>query len=248
MVDGYFDTPELPGSRWRIHDGNRPSPPVVKPGSFSTQSTAGEPPEDAIVLFDGTTLSEWKSVSGNEARWKLVEGNAMEVVGGTGDIRTVRDIGSCQLHLEWRAPTEISSHGQGRANSGVFLLGLYEVQILDSYDNPTYADGLAGAIYGQFPPLANACVPPGSWHVFDIVFETPLYEMDQLASPATMTVFHNGVLLHLRQAMHGPTKHRELANYETRHGPTGPLVLQDHGDPVQFRNIWVRELDRVQAE
>lgn len=247
MADGYNDTPFLPGCRWRIHDRDRPAPPIVSPGSFSTQSEPGAPPSDARVLFDGSNLDEWLSVRGGSAAWKIVAGNAMESVGGTGDIRTKRDFGSCQLHVEWRTPTAISASGQGRGNSGVFLLGLYEVQVLDSYENPTYADGLAGAIYGQFPPLANACMPPGSWQTFDIVFETPQFGSESLQRPATMTLFHNGVLAHLRQTMHGPTKHRELASYQIAHDPKGPLVLQDHGDPVQFRNIWIRELAGIQA-
>ena len=245
---GYSDTPFLPGAKWRVHDVERPAPPVVSPGSFSTQSVCGEVPSDASVLFDGTSLSQWTAMNGNDAGWRLVDGLAMEVEGGTGDIRTKAEFGSCQLHSEWRAPTEIKSDSQGRANSGVFLMGLYEIQVLDSFENPTYADGLAGAIYGQCPPLVNACVPPGAWHVFDVVFEAPSFESTALLSPAYLTVFHNGVLIHLRQELQGPTKHRELASYKSAHGPCGPLVLQDHGDPVRFRNIWIRELERLEAE
>ncbi|MCY4143485.1 MAG: DUF1080 domain-containing protein [Gammaproteobacteria bacterium] len=248
MTDGYDDTPFLPGGKWRIHDRDRPVPPIVSPGSFSSQESQGSPPDDAVVLFDGSNLDAWVSVRGGTAGWKLVAGNSMETVRGTGDIRTKREFGSCQLHLEWKAPTAISASGQGRGNSGVFLLGLYEVQILDNFENPTYADGLAGAIYGQFPPLVNACLPPGVWQTFDIVFETPEYESGHLKNPATMTLFHNGVVAHLRQSMQGPTKHRALADYQTAHGPKGPIVLQDHGDPVQFRNIWIRELAAMQAE
>ena len=240
---GYSDTPVLPGSRWRVHDSERPLPPVVSTGTSSTL----QPPSDARILFDGSSFDSFRSVRGGDAGWRIVENEAMEVVGGTGDIRTRDDFGSCQLHVEWMSPSTVKSSGQGRGNSGVFLLGLYEIQVLDSFDNPTYADGLAGAIYGQNPPLVNACRPPGDWQSFDIVFESPQYESNRLMSPASMTVFLNGVLVHLRQKMQGPTKHRELANYETPHGPKGPLVLQDHGDLVRFRNIWIRELERIQA-
>jgi hypothetical protein len=241
LPKGYTDTPAIPGTSWRVHDIDRPAPPVVTPGQ------AGAAPSDAVVLFDGANLDAWAGRDGGDARWQLVDGNAMEVTPRTGDIHTRESFGSCQLHVEWRAPTEITADSQGRGNSGVFLLGLYEVQVLDGYENPTYADGLTGAIYGQFPPLANASVPPGEWHVFDIVFETPVYEGGELRSPAYMTVLHNGVLMHHRQEIQGPTKHRALASYYPPHDTTGPVVLQDHGDRVGFRNIWIRPLDRLQA-
>lgn len=242
LPKGYTDTPIIPGSRWRVHDIDRPMPPVVTPGSFSTQDQAGTAPSDAIVLFDGSSLDQWRNRQNEAAQWQLVDGDTMEVVPRTGDIHTAEAFGSCQLHVEWRAPTEIYADSQGRGNSGVFLLGLYEIQVLDGYENPTYADGVTAAIYGQYPPLVNSCVPPGQWHVFDAVFETPIFKDGKLEKPAFMTVFHNGVLVHLRQEMQGPTKHRELADYLTPHGPEGPLVLQDHGDKVQFRNIWIRNL------
>ena len=247
LAKGYSDTPIIPGSKWRVHDSDRPEPPVVAPASSSTQEYPGSPPGDALVLFDGSNLDSWSSVRGGDAGWQLVDGVAMEVVPRTGDIRTNVAFGTCQLHVEWRAPTEIYADSQGRGNSGVFLLGLYEVQVLDNFENPTYADGIAAAIYGQYPPLANAAVPPGQWHIYDIVFEAPSFDDGALVKPAYMTVFHNGVLMHLRQQMQGPTQHRNLANYETPHGPKGPLVLQDHGDKVQFRNIWLRELESLQA-
>ena len=247
LPKGYSDTPVIPGSTWRVHDIERPEPPVVEPATFSTQEQHGSPPGDAIVLFDGSNLNSWSSRRGEAAGWQLTNGDAMEVVPRTGDIQTKDHFGSCQLHVEWKAPTEIYADSQGRGNSGVFLIGLYEVQVLDNHENPTYADGIAAAIYGQYPPLANAAVPPGSWHVYDIVFESPRYDGNTLLQPAFMTVFHNGVLMHLRQEMQGPTQHRNLANYESPHGPKGPLVLQDHGDKVQFRNIWIRELESLQA-
>lgn len=242
LPKGYTDTPIIPGSKWRVHDIDRPMPPVIEPGTFSTQEQPGKPPSDAIVLFDGSNLDGWRNRQNESAQWQLVDGDAMEVVPRTGDIHTAEAFGSCQLHIEWRAPTEIYADSQGRGNSGVFLLGLYEIQVLDGYENPTYADGVTAAIYGQYPPLVNACVPPGQWHVFDVVFESPIFEDGELKKPAFMTVFHNGVLVHLRQEMQGPTIHRALADYLTPHGPKGPLVLQDHGDKVQFRNIWIRRL------
>lgn len=242
LPKGYSDTPMIPGQSWRVHDIDRPMPPVVEPGSYSTQDSRGMPPSDATILFDGSSLAEWRNRQGNAAEWQLVDGHAMEVVPRTGDIHSAQEFGSCQLHIEWSAPTEIYADSQGRGNSGVFLLGLYEIQVLDGYQNPTYADGVTAAIYGQYPPLVNACVPPGQWHVYDIVFESPSFDGEKLVQPAYMTVFHNGVLVHLRQKMQGPTMHRALASYATPHGPKGPLVLQDHGDKVRFRNIWVREL------
>ena len=248
LPKGYRDTPVLPNSRWRVHDIDRPRPPVVTPPAPSTAQRAARPPSDAVVLFDGANLDAWRGRDGGPAAWTLVDGDAVEVSPGSGDIHTEEAFGSCQLHLEWRAPTAIRADSQGRGNSGVFLLGRYEVQVLDGYENPTYADGAAAAIYGQYPPLVNACVPPGEWHVYDIVFEAPVYEGGALASAAHMTVLHNGVLVHHRQRMQGPTVHRALASYDEAHGPTGPLVLQDHGDPVGFRNIWLRPIRSFVAE
>ena len=247
LPKGYSDTPEIPGQRWRVHDIDRLAPPVVSPGSNSTQSQIGTPPSDAIVLFDGSNTDAWSNRAGETCGWSSVDGKAMEVSPRTGDIKSKQEFGTCQLHVEWRAPTEIYADSQGRGNSGVFLLGLYEIQVLDGYDNPTYADGLTASIYGQFPPLVNVCVPPGHWHSYDVVFETPEYVDGLVTKPAYVTVFHNGVLVHLRQEMQGPTKHRALASYAEPHGPKGPLVLQDHGDKVQFRNIWIRELDALRA-
>ncbi len=248
LPKGYRDTPALPGSQWRVHDIDRPPPPVVQPPTFSTQERPGQPPSDAVVLFDGAGLDAWVGRDGGAPKWNLVAGDAMEVEPRTGDIRTRESFGGCQLHVEWSAPTAISADSQGRGNSGVFLLGLYEVQVLDGFDNPTYADGLPASIYGQYPPLANACVPPGQWHVYDIVFEPPVFDDGKLVSPAYMTVLHNGLLVQHRQHIQGPTKHRQLASYDDPHGPTGPLALQDHGDRVRFRNIWLRPIDRFQAE
>ena len=238
---GYTDTPTLPGSQWTVHDPRRPQPPVVAPGTV---------PGDAITLLgetvDAEQLDNFRSLDGAAIDW-LITDSVLEVKPRSGDIRSVEEFASCQLHIEWRAPTEITATSQGRGNSGVFLMGLYEVQVLDGYKNPTYADGHTAAIYGQHPPLVNACVPPGSWHRYDIIFEAPTYAAGQLTQPAFLTVFHNGVLAHLRAKLAGPTRHRELASYPESHPQTGPVVLQDHRDRVQFRNLWVRRLERLEA-
>ena len=248
MPTGYKDTPLLPGTRWHVHDSDRPRRPIVVPPTASSQTQQGLPPSDAVVLFDGSSLDQWRSRSGGEAAWTLMSDDRMEVAPGAGDIETRDHFGSCQLHVEWRAPTEIRGESQGRGNSGVFLLGLYEIQVLDGFENPTYADGEAASIYGQYPPLVNACVAPGIWHSFDVVFETPEFEDGNLSRPAYLTVFHNGLLVHLRQKLQGPTLHRGLAEYTKEHGPKGPLKLQDHGDKLQFRNIWIREISSFVAD
>ncbi len=230
---GYSDTPFLPGGQWRVHDASRPVPAVVTVGA-----TPGAPPSDAIVLFDGKDLSKFEGEKG-EAKWKIV-GTAMEV-NGTGSIHTRDAFGDCQLHVEWAAPPAPEGHSQERGNSGIFLMGRYEVQVLDSFDNPTYADGQAGALYGQFPPLVNACRKPGEWQTYDIVFRAPRFENGALVKPGRVTLFHNGVLVQDAQELLGATRHREVATYEA-HDAALPLELQDHGNPVRYRNIWIRKL------
>jgi len=237
---GYDDTPMLPGSKWKVHDGTRPQPRIVTPGTFSTQKKPGQPPSDAIVLFDGKDSSKWVGRDGGPIQWK-VEGGVMEVT-RTGDIETKEHFGDCQLHIEWAAPAEVKGESQGRGNSGVFLMGRYEIQVLDGYNNVTYADGITAAIYGQYPPLVNACRKPGEWQTYDIFFVAPRFEGEKLISPAYATVVHNGVLVHHHQELLGPTGHRTLSSYKEPHPPKGPLRLQDHGDPVRYRNIWVRPL------
>lgn len=236
---GYDDTPMLPGSKWRVHDGTRPQPKIVASGTASTQDTPGQPPSDAIVLFDGTDVSQWIGHEG-AVKWK-VEHGYMEVT-RTGNIETREHFGDCQLHLEWAAPAEVRGDSQGRGNSGVFLMGRYEIQVLDGYHNPTYADGITAAIYGQYPPFVNACRKPSEWQTYDVFFVAPRWEGQRLISPAYMTVVHNGVLVHHHQTLMGPTGHRIVSSYDVPHPPQGPLMLQDHGDPVRYRNIWVRLL------
>jgi len=223
-----------------IHSLTRPQPLVVDPGPYPGMS---RPPSDAIVLFDGTTLAGWQSVEqkGQPARWKVADGY-MEVVAGTGNIATKRGFGDVQLHVEYMAPLPVESEGQGRGNSGVFLMSIYEVQVLDSYQNPTYADGLAAAIYGQYPPLVNGCRPPGEWQTYDIVFHRPRFDSSgTVTRPARMTILHNGILVHDDVELTGPTGHKQRPPYSA-HADALPLMLQDHGNPVRFRNIWVREI------
>lgn len=196
------------------------------------------PPSDALILFNGKDLSSWKSAD-KDARWKLDDG-VMEV-NGTGTIETRETFGDIQLHVEWAAPAVVESSSQGRGNSGVFLMGRYELQVLDSFDNRSYSDGQAAAMYGQYPPLVNACRKPGEWQTYDIVFRAPRFEGERLLKPATLTVLHNGVLVHDAEAFLGATAHRALAKY-SQHAAQGPISLQDHGNPVRYRNIWVRRL------
>ncbi len=224
--------------KWSIHDETRPQPPVVELGP------AGPPvpsPSDAAILFDGRDLSKWVTGKGEPAGWK-VENGYMEVVEGTGSIRTRESFGDCQLHVEWASPARVVGAGQGRGNSGVFLMDTYEVQVLDCYNNKTYPDGMTASIYGQFPPLVNACRKPGEWQTFDIVFHAPRFGAgEKLLHPALMTVFHNGILVHDDVELTGPTAHKARPPYEAHAGKL-PVSLQDHGHPVRFRNIWIRGL------
>jgi len=224
--------------KWAIHDMNRPLPPVVDPGPAGPPVPA---PSDAVVLFDGKDLSLWENAKGGPAGWK-VENGYMEVVAKTGSIRTKKGFGNCQLHIEWAAPALVSGEGQERGNSGVFLMDTYEVQVLDSFNNRTYADGQAAAIYGQYPPLVNASRGPGEWQTYDIIFHGPRFDADgKLVEPARMTVFHNGVLVHDNVELTGPTAHKARPPYRA-HADKLPLSLQDHGNPVRYRNIWLRAL------
>jgi hypothetical protein len=233
-------TVAAPREAWPIHSMDRPRPVVVNPG------TAGSPanrPSDAISLFDGTSLANWRSAdsAGGEARWK-VENGYMEVVRGTGSIATKQMFRDVHLHVEWATPAVVTANGQNRGNSGVFLMERYEVQVLDSWQNDTYPDGQAGAIYGQFPPAVNASRPPGEWQSHDIVFHAPRFDAaGRVTAPARMTVFHNGILVHDNVSLLGPTSHQRRDPYVAHPGRLS-ISLQDHGDPVRYRNIWVREI------
>lgn len=237
---GYTDTPMIPGTPWHVHDPNRPRPRVVQPAeTFSHNAPA---PSDAVVLFDGKDLSKWQNGNGGEAGWK-VEHGYMEVVKGKGNIRTKDEFSDFQLHIEFATPEKVMSNSQGRGNSGVFLLGIYEVQVLDTYDNLTYPDGQCGAMYAQYPPLVNACKKPGEWQSYDMIFEAPRWDADgKLIKKACVTVIQNGVVLHHRKEFMGTSGHKEVANYDRTKASRGPIGLQDHGNPMRFRNIWIRNL------
>jgi len=213
----------------------QPVPPVVQPGSG-----AGAPPSDAIVLFDGQGLDAWEAVSGGAAGWQVQDG-MLVVKPGAGDIRTKAEFSNVQLHIEWAAPVQVVGESQGRGNSGVFLMERYEVQILDSFDNPTYANGQAASVYKQHIPLVNAARPPGAWQTYDIVFNAPVFsDSGRIVRPATVTVLHNGVLVQNHVTLQGPTEFIGEPQYSV-HGPA-PIKLQDHANPVRYRNIWVRRL------
>jgi hypothetical protein len=242
----YGDPPDATHP-WAIHDQNRPQPRRVEPGTFSSATVPGQPPSDAIILFDGTaaSLDRWESdpKPGEKAaptKW-IVRDNAMECVPKSGYIRTKETFADCQLHVEWAAPADVKGDSQGRGNSGIFLMGHCEVQVLDNYNNPTYADGFAGSVYGTNPPLANPLRPPGEFQVVDIIFRRPVYRDGQVLDPGYLTVFCNGVLVQDHTPLEGPGGHLR----RTKAGPfpeKGPLKLQDHGNPVRFRNIWYRPL------
>lgn len=227
-----------PTARWRQHDVRRQKPPVVEPakGAIATR-----PPKDAIVLFKGKDLDAWQSSGGGPARWTIEDG-CLQIASGTGPIETKQKFGDVQLHVEWTAPDPPHGKGQNRGNSGIFLMGQFEIQVLDSFQADTYADGQAGAIYGQYPPLFNASRPPGQWQTYDIAFRRPRFDKGGvLLEPARITLFHNGILVQNNEEPFGPTSWLKWLPY-TNEGDRGPIALQDHGHPVRFRNIWLREL------
>jgi hypothetical protein len=224
---GYDDTPILPDSTWHVHDGMRPQPRIVD------AARVGTAPSDAIALFDGSDMDEW------DKSWKVTDGY-MEV-NGKGSITSKRSFGDCQLHLEFATPGEVKGNSQGRGNSGIHFMGRFEVQILDSYENQTYPDGQCASLYGQCPPLVNVSRGPGVWQTYDIVFKAPRYEGKELTRPASVTVFHNGVCVHAEREFIGVTAHKAVAGYSGT-DTKGPIGLQDHGNPMRFRNIWVRPL------
>jgi hypothetical protein len=237
---GYNDTPQLPNQKWKVHDMERPRALKVTPGPL----TNAAPPSDAIVLFDGKDLSHWmQAVRGGqlqEPKWKVENGN-LEIVPRTGKLVTKEKFGDCQLHVEWMIPKEATGQGQARGNSGVELMQRYEIQVLESNENLTYADGAAGAMYGIWPPLVNPARPQGEWNVYDIMFEAPRFADGKLVKPAYFTVLFNGVLVQNHMEQIGTTIWRQVAKY-TPHAAEESLSLQDHSQPVRYRNIWIRRL------
>jgi len=226
-----------------VHDRNRPQPRKVTPG---LPMAIELPPSDAIILFDGKNLSQWNGGGRGgvvtEPRWK-VENGYVEMVPGTGSLVTKEKFGDIQLHIEWVNPTgaDPSRVGQQRGNSGIVLMGRYEIQVLSSFDNPTYPDGAAGSIYGMYPPMVNPCRPEGEWNSYDIIFESPRFDGEKVAKPACVTLIFNGVLVHHRVELLGSTAVEPIAKYQP-HPPEEPFSLQAHAGPVRYRNIWVRRL------
>lgn len=239
-VRGYNDTPQITGQKWKVHDMARPRPRKVTPAPYVNEA----PPSDAVVLFDGKDLSQWAQAARGgqvqEPKWK-VENGYIEIAPRTGRLVTKEKFGDCQLHVEWLIPKEATGTGQSRGNSGVELMTRYEIQVLESNQNLTYADGGAGAIYGVWPPLVNPSRPQGEWNVYDVFFEAPRFEGDKVVKPAYVTLFFNGVLAQDHQAYLGTTIWRQVGKY-TPHPAEQPLSLQDHNQPVRFRNIWIRRL------
>lgn len=228
-VYGYKDTPKLPWCEWLVHDPDRPVPRKMVPG---TPIVSLPPPADAVVLFDGADLSRW-----TETDWKVADG--VLIASGKKSPATKRSFGSFQLHLEWRMPSDFEGPWYDRGNNGVLLHGLYEIQIFDSFNEPLYPDGQCASVYAQTPPSVNVTLPPGKWQSFDIVFTAPVFEGRKLVTPAFVTVFHNGVLVHNHQKIFGTTRHKALPDYG--HAVSeGPIRLAGHGCPVAFRNIWIR--------
>jgi len=233
-------TAQSPLGKWPQHSKERAAPAIVAPGAYVSQA----PPADAVVLFGGPSLSRWTHEAGGPAKWRLVDG-AFEVVPNTGALMTVDSFGDAQLHIEWMSPKPPRGRDQDRGNSGVFFGGgRYEVQVLDSHGNVTYADGQAASLYGQFPPLVNASRPPGEWQTYDIVYHRPRFDAaGKVLSAARFTVIHNGVLVQDNMELVGPTANQSRPPYE-KHADRLPISLQDHGHPVRFRNIWLRDLEK----
>jgi Domain of Unknown Function (DUF1080) len=245
---GYKGTPQIPGTSYCVHDADRPQPHVVEPGASFSQKAAA--PADATVLFDGKDLSHWTNGRGQPSGWRVDSDEGfMESTRGAGGIRSKDTFADFQLHLEFATPTPARGTGQNRGNSGVLINGMYEIQVLDSYQDKTYPDGQCGAIYGQTPPLANVCKQPGDWQTYDIIFESPRWDdKEALIKKANVTVIQNGVVLHHKREFIGATDgvggvpHTALGAYLKPHAPEVFLELQDHGNPVRYRNIWVRPL------
>ena len=223
-------TPKIPGQEWIVHQKDRPQPPRVVPGPYTGITSA---PSDAVILFDGTSLDRFHTTC------SIVDG-AIRITGG---VSTRDAFGDCQLHVEWRTPTEINTEKiNNSGNGGIFLMGKYEVQVFDSYSVELYADGSAASVYGQTPPMFNVCRKPGEWQTYDIYFTAPVFEGADLVTPATITMLHNGVFVHINTEITGPTRHNKVLPYEA-HEARRPFYLQAHGSPVEYRNIWIRDLE-----
>ncbi len=232
---GYDDTPMQPNGKWHVHDGARPQPKMVTPGAVP----GGAPADATVLLGSGADAGAWQMADGKPLTWPMKDGVLQSA---KGMIETKAQFTDFQLHVEFATPKEVKGDGQGRGNSGVFLLGVFEVQVLDSYQNPTYPDGQAAAMYGQYPPLVNASRPPGEWQTYDIVFTAPRFTASgTLDKPAVVTVIHNGIVVHNATPYLGPTEHKIIGKY-TPASAKGPIRLQDHGNPVHFRNIWIRPI------
>ncbi|MEM1353728.1 MAG: DUF1080 domain-containing protein [Planctomycetota bacterium] len=229
--------------RWEVHDEERPLPPVVDPGHPGTQDDAGKAPSDAIVLFDGESTDALVKANGEPIGWRITEDGALSTVPRTGNIQSKQSFGDIQLHVEWRTPpSQAQRGGQGRGNSGIFLMGKYEIQVLDNKDNDTYADGMAGSIYGQRPPMVNPGRGINQWQTYDIIWRAPRFDdRGNLVEPAYVTVLHNGVLVQNHTEVLGPSRHKARTQY-TAHQAKLPIVFQNHGEEAHYRNIWVREL------
>ena len=219
-----------PWSGYGVHDGKRPTPPKVEAKSIITTPA----PADADIIFDG------KNSNAFTKKWDIKDGAL--IASKIGTTSTKKSYGSCQLHIEWKIPTGRKVKDQKGGNSGIFFMGLYEVQVQESFTNLTYADGQAAALYGQYPPLVNASRPQGEWQSYDITFTAPEYKDGKVLKPATVTVLHNGIVVHNAKAFEGPTVFRKIASYPSKHPEKAPLKLQWHNDPVEYRNIWIREL------
>lgn len=237
----FFGEPPSVHHPWAVHDHNRPQPPIVTPGA-----ECGAPPSDAIILFDGTegSYANWAHERPPEKRksdWLLIDGT-LQSMRGAGYLVTLEEFGDCQLHIEWMAPSEIQGRGQGRGNSGVFLMGMVEVQILDNYENPTYADGTVGSVYGVMPPAVNALRPAGQWQSYDIIFRRPIVRDGVVEDSGSLTVLMNGVVVQDSTPLEGGGGWKFRKPLDRVFPDKGPLKLQDHGNPVRFRNIWYRPL------
>lgn len=229
--------------QWEVHDTKRPLPPVVDPGYAGTQEKAGKAPSDAVVIYDGTNTDALHKGNGEPIEWRVTDDGALATVRGKGGAQTKQSFGDMQLHVEWRTPeSQANGKGQGRGNSGIFIMGKYEIQVLDNKGNDTYADGMAGSIYGQRPPLVNAGRGINQWQTYDIIWRAPRFDADgKLVKPAYVTVLHNGVLVQNHQEVLGPTRHKARTQYSA-HPDKLPIVFQNHGEEAHYRNIWVREL------